>query len=309
MGRAPAGLALIALSAIGWISIITWSNIDPSLTHTTSEPTRNLLGPFGAIVSDLLLQTLGVGALFVLGGPLAWGLELASARRVPMLARKLVVFPIAILVLAGGLSGMPTLPSWPLHHGFGGLLGDLIFNMVYSLLVIVSADRAGLLAGLMLLSSGLAVLVHGLGCSIGDLVGGATARLPYRRGEQAADEPPSDFDAEADEDTDDEQPSAHEPAFDTMLVATRDAGPDIAREPLLAIDAGPKRHRHQSPARPEKLPHVPSRSTSSPSPIRRPTCTRTIQPSKKRARLPAASPRPPPSQQRLQPLPRLSPPT
>ena len=49
-------MALAVLTAAGWLSLLTWSAADPSLTHATSGTTRNLLGPFGAILSDLLLQ-------------------------------------------------------------------------------------------------------------------------------------------------------------------------------------------------------------------------------------------------------------
>ena len=53
---------------------------DPSLSHATNAPVRNVLGFPGAIVADLLMQLFGVAALaFVL--PVAvWGWRLASHR-------------------------------------------------------------------------------------------------------------------------------------------------------------------------------------------------------------------------------------
>ena len=66
------GLALVFAAAAGWCSLRTWSNADPSLTHATSGVTRNLLGPLGAIVADLLMQMLGLAGA-IAGKPCGYG--------------------------------------------------------------------------------------------------------------------------------------------------------------------------------------------------------------------------------------------
>ena len=43
------------------LALATWSVQDPSLSHATDAPVRNLLGHPGAIVADLLMQLLGLG--------------------------------------------------------------------------------------------------------------------------------------------------------------------------------------------------------------------------------------------------------
>ena len=53
-----AGGLLVFCGAAGWLSLLSWSLSDPSLTHATGGPIRNWLGGPGAILSDLLLQTL-----------------------------------------------------------------------------------------------------------------------------------------------------------------------------------------------------------------------------------------------------------
>ena len=60
-----AGFVLAGIALLGWLSLISWSADDPSLTHATSGMARNWLGPLGAIVSDLMLQTLGFCAIIV----------------------------------------------------------------------------------------------------------------------------------------------------------------------------------------------------------------------------------------------------
>jgi S-DNA-T family DNA segregation ATPase FtsK/SpoIIIE len=96
-------VACAALSA----SLLTWSAADPSLTRATSGAARNLLGPPGAILSDMLIQMLGLAGVFVLLPPLFWAFSSSPASRPPGLRGKLVLAPLAVLFLAGALSSLP----------------------------------------------------------------------------------------------------------------------------------------------------------------------------------------------------------
>ena len=61
-----AGLALITLAFLAAVALATWSVQDPSLSHATQTPVRNLLGFPGAIFSDLAMQLLGLAAVMLL---------------------------------------------------------------------------------------------------------------------------------------------------------------------------------------------------------------------------------------------------
>jgi len=52
--RELGGLALIVLAGLLALALATWSVQDPSLSHATNTPARNLFGVPGAIVADLL---------------------------------------------------------------------------------------------------------------------------------------------------------------------------------------------------------------------------------------------------------------
>ncbi len=164
-----AGGLLCLIGAAGWASLLTWSLNDPSLTHATGGVTRNLLGAPGAILSDLVLQTLGFAAVFVLLPPVIWGLELALARRVPDFRSKIALFPVAIVLLAGACSALPVPARWPLHHGMGGILGDVLFNMLNNLFAAINPQRSGLAAGLVFACTGFGALIQNLGLSGRDL--------------------------------------------------------------------------------------------------------------------------------------------
>ncbi len=140
MGRVG-GCALLLTVALLWASVLSWSVSDPSLMHATGEAARNYLGTPGAIASDLLLQTLGLAAAIALLAPMLWGLELVGAERVQDFRSKAAYFPLSVLLLAGALSSLPTLPSWPLEHGFGGILGDVVYNFGAAIFSLINAGE------------------------------------------------------------------------------------------------------------------------------------------------------------------------
>lgn len=164
------GYVLIALVAAMWLSLVTWALTDPSLTHATGGPARNLMGPLGAIASDILLQTLGLASAIALLPPMFWGLELVIGERIMRFRTKVAFFPLAILVLAGALASLPVSEAWPLHHGLGGILGDVVFNIACQVFSIINPDRAGMVSGLLFFASGFSALLYAVGLQPRDLV-------------------------------------------------------------------------------------------------------------------------------------------
>jgi S-DNA-T family DNA segregation ATPase FtsK/SpoIIIE len=162
LGRAG-GVALLVIVAAMWASLLTWSVADPSLTHATGGQAKNMLGAPGAIISDLLLQTLGFANVIALLAPMLWGLELAAAERIAGFRAKLPFYPLSILLLAGGLSALPVAASWPLHHGFGGILGDVVYNLAASIFAVLNPDRARVAAGFLFFTLGAASLCLSIG--------------------------------------------------------------------------------------------------------------------------------------------------
>jgi DNA segregation ATPase FtsK/SpoIIIE, S-DNA-T family len=158
-----AGAALCAAGAAGWLSLLTWSLTDPCYTHEVGAATHNVVGPLGAVVSDLMLQLLGLAAVFALWAPIVWGAELIITERVKNFRLRACLFPLSVLALAASGSALPTLAAWPFQHGFGGILGDLIYDLVVSLLRGLIPDRAGHAGGLLLLVAGVASLSRSLG--------------------------------------------------------------------------------------------------------------------------------------------------
>jgi len=178
------GLALLACVAIAWASLLTWSRLDPSLTHAADGAATNALGSAGAIFADVLLNTLGFAGVFVLLAPMFWGLELMLAERLSVNRKKTSLFPLAVLLLAGGFAALPLSAGWPFGHSFGGIVGDWVQKLTATLFDVFGAEGAMPLAGLAYFLSGFALLGYSLGLERDDIVRlvERSRRISRRRG-------------------------------------------------------------------------------------------------------------------------------
>ena len=164
------GIVLLGVITVLWGCLLSWSMSDPSLTHATTAPTRNLFGPLGAVISDLILQTLGLAAIVSLLAPMFWSLELVRCERLEGGRAKLGFYPLSLLALAGGMSSLPTFAGWPLHHGLGGVLGDGLFNLVSNLFTLINADRAALASGIVLNAGAITMIGKSIGLDFAGLI-------------------------------------------------------------------------------------------------------------------------------------------
>src|SRR5918998_3122011 len=74
------GVALIAIAAAAGLALASWSVQDPSLSHATNAPIRNLLGSGGAIAADLMMQLFGIAAIAFILPVASWGWRLVTHR-------------------------------------------------------------------------------------------------------------------------------------------------------------------------------------------------------------------------------------
>ncbi len=125
--RTIGGVLIIAAIA-GWLSLATWSNQDPSLSNATDLAASNLLGNGGAIVADLLFQTLGLAAIMVFFPMAAWGWHLLTLITPNRVIERLLLWPLALAMLAGGLAALSIAKGWPLSVGYGGFIGDHVLR-------------------------------------------------------------------------------------------------------------------------------------------------------------------------------------
>jgi S-DNA-T family DNA segregation ATPase FtsK/SpoIIIE len=124
--RELAGIALIVLAVLLAVALATWSVQDPSLSHATNPPIRNRLGFGGAIVSDLLMQLLGIASLALVLPVATWGWRLTSHRPLVRERIRIAVWIIGVALVAACASSLPRNANWPLPAGLGGVIGDAL---------------------------------------------------------------------------------------------------------------------------------------------------------------------------------------
>ena len=132
--RELAGLGLIALACLAAVALATWSVQDPSLSHATSRPVRNILGYPGAITADLLMQTFGLGAIMLLLPVSIWGWRMLTHRHFDREGLRIACWILAAVLCAGFASCWPRSGTWPLPTGLGGVTGDALLRLPASLL-------------------------------------------------------------------------------------------------------------------------------------------------------------------------------
>jgi len=124
--RELAGTGLIIASVLVALALATWSVHDPSLSHATNAPVRNVLGHAGAIVADLLTQLLGLAALALVAPIGIWGWRLASHRRLSRERMRVAFWLLGVPLWAACAAALPRNASWPLPAGLGGIVGDWV---------------------------------------------------------------------------------------------------------------------------------------------------------------------------------------
>ncbi|MFC5069621.1 DNA translocase FtsK [Flaviflagellibacter deserti] len=122
------GLALLTFAVAATLSLATWSALDPSINNAAEGDVRNLLGRPGAFMSDVFMQTVGLGAIGFLFPVAAWGWRLITHRRLDREKLRLSAWLVATLLAAGFAASFSRPLYWPLPAGLGGIAGDAVFG-------------------------------------------------------------------------------------------------------------------------------------------------------------------------------------
>ncbi len=148
-----AGVGFIAFALFLALALLSYDSADPSFSHATSAPVRNLAGRWGANVADILLQTLGLGSALIAATLAAWGWRLLRIHHLPLWWMRVSLLPVAVLMASLALAFVPGGDGWPrpLDIGLGGLVGHLFFGPVVELAhaVGLGPDPFGVLAAIL----------------------------------------------------------------------------------------------------------------------------------------------------------------
>ena len=123
------GLAILGCVGLAFVALATWSVTDPSFSYAKEEEASNFLGFPGAVFADFSMQFLGLASAVAIIPPAIWGWSKLLQRNIAAMRKRLMLWPLAVLVSAAAMSCLPVPQSWPLPVGMGGVGGDMILNM------------------------------------------------------------------------------------------------------------------------------------------------------------------------------------
>jgi S-DNA-T family DNA segregation ATPase FtsK/SpoIIIE len=144
------------------LAFATYNAADPSLNAASVRAPTNALGATGAILADIMVQSLGLAAWAAALLMVTFGIN-RIADRDPNATRKAgrvraLVALFGIVALAGVLAAPMPPAAWPLAKGLGGLWGDGLLNILSGMIAmsgvmaapVIAASILGVIAALTL---------------------------------------------------------------------------------------------------------------------------------------------------------------
>ena len=120
-----AGLLLVFASLLLAVALVSFDRGDPSPSHAVAAPVKNILGPAGADIADVLLQAIGLAAALVPLIMLAWAFRLLLDRGVARAGLRLALVPAVLALGAIGIALILPPAGWPISAGLGGIVGEM----------------------------------------------------------------------------------------------------------------------------------------------------------------------------------------
>ena len=123
------GLVILAVVAVAFASLATWSVDDPSISNANGREIQNAGGFWGASFADILIQFTGLASVMALVPPAIWGWLKLIQKPIGQLKKRVIVWPFAIIVSAAAFACLPLSGTWPLPSGLGGIFGDMVLKL------------------------------------------------------------------------------------------------------------------------------------------------------------------------------------
>ncbi len=134
-GRHPlsvlGGATLALFSCYLFLCLVSYNQADPSLNRAADGPITNAGGYFGALISDLALQLLGLASILVVVVPAAWSLKIIRQQPITHMWLRFSLLIVSLVLSSSLLTLIEPTMSWPIVSGFGGSIGTVIHDTFY----------------------------------------------------------------------------------------------------------------------------------------------------------------------------------
>ena len=125
---------LLVLAAAGvLLALVSYNPADPSVNNQSYADVSNWLGPIGANIADVLMQTLALVA-YLLVLPIAiWGYKIMRLKWLPLFWLNIAAVPVALVFMSVAASVTAPSGDFVVQFGYGGALGQSLYQQITNL--------------------------------------------------------------------------------------------------------------------------------------------------------------------------------
>ena len=135
------GILLCLFSLFLLASVITYSPDDPNFIYSSENTQiKNIGGFYGSVISDFLLQSIGLISLLLTINFFYWGLKIISEKIINNFITKTFFLLIYIIFGTVFLSSFYNDSYWLIDNGNGGFVGRSIRENIYYFAPIIETD-------------------------------------------------------------------------------------------------------------------------------------------------------------------------
>ena len=128
------GLIFISIGVLLSISFISYSPSDPTLVYGSNDlPINNLLGFYGSLIADFLLQSFGLVSFLLLITIISWGINLIIKKSIEKILMKFFYILIYIIFSCVLINITFNNSFWLIDNGNSGFVGQILFDFIFNL--------------------------------------------------------------------------------------------------------------------------------------------------------------------------------
>jgi S-DNA-T family DNA segregation ATPase FtsK/SpoIIIE len=129
------GLTLISTALLLAISFFSYSPNDPTIIYGDINVTiNNLLGVYGGLVADFLLQSFGLAAFLILITLIAWGFSLLVKKEIKKIQFKVFYLILCLIFSCIYIYIIFNNSFWLIDNGNSGFVGQILYNWISNFL-------------------------------------------------------------------------------------------------------------------------------------------------------------------------------
>ena len=125
------GLSIISSSLLLAISFFSYSPSDPTFVHGTGDNNiNNLLGIYGGLVADFLLQSFGLAAFLIIITFTTWGIALIFQKEIKKILFKFFYLVMYLIFTCIFIYATFNNSFWLIDNGNSGFVGQILYNKI-----------------------------------------------------------------------------------------------------------------------------------------------------------------------------------